>query len=151
MNRGVEKNEEKGKKTNGGDQENVRGFRKKWRKEQRWEKMKKRRRERDKEGEKRAPGSQSQCKYASKHCGKKWDQIVNAVERWGSRRWLGNLTCIFKTHANPPAHLNKPQKHPERKREVKRKWIQKFCVRESKFKCAHAVCVCDEVVRVQAS
>lgn len=81
-----------------------RTFQKKCRKEQRRERMKKRQR-----GEKRTSGSQSQCKYTSKHCCKRWYQIVNAAERWGSGRWLRNVTCIFKTHANAFMYLNNPQ------------------------------------------
>lgn len=73
---------------------------------------------RETEEEKKAPGSESQCKHTSKHRYKRWDQLRNSAERWGSRRWLGNLTCIFKTHANAPVHLNK---RAESKRKEKRK------------------------------
>lgn len=67
---------------------------------------------------------QPQCKYTSKHCCQRWDQLVNAEERSGSRRWLKNLTCISGTHANAPVQLNKPQ---IRKVKGKRKDVYLLC------------------------
>lgn len=66
-----------------------------------------------------------------------------AAKRWGSRGWVGNLTCIFKTHADTGVHLNKPQAHR------KHRYFRNSRRRASPS--AHMLCVYDEVVRVRAS